>query len=100
MERRFVVEEKTFAFLAKKGNKVIRLEEKRKGFGGFILLGIKCSGWLADMVEEVMEAQMKEDFARTCQDKVRVLKVRVRSNKVGCFFGGGSLCRGWLERGH
>jgi hypothetical protein len=61
------------------------LEEKRKGFGGFILLGIKCSGWLADTVEEVMEAQLKEGFTRMHQDEVRVLKVRLGSNKAGCF---------------
>jgi hypothetical protein len=44
MERRFVVEAKTFSFTTRKGNEIIRLEEKRKGFGGFILLGIKGSG--------------------------------------------------------
>jgi hypothetical protein len=85
MEHRFVVEAKTFSFTARKGNEVIRLEEKRKGFGGFILLGIKGSGWLADAVEEAMEAQMKEDFARMHRDGVRVLKVRLGSNKAGCF---------------
>jgi hypothetical protein len=85
MERWFVVEVKTFSFTARKGNDVIRLEEKRKGFGGFILLGIKGSGWLADAVEAAMEAQMKEDFARMHQDEARVLKVRLGSNKAGCF---------------
>jgi hypothetical protein len=85
MERRFVVEAKTFSFTARKGNEIIRLEEKRKGFGGFILLGIKGSGWLADAVEEAMEAQMKEDFARKHRDGARVLKVRLGSNKAGCF---------------
>jgi hypothetical protein len=85
MERRFVVEAKSFYFSTKKGNLVILLEEKRKGFGGFILLGIECLGWLADAVEEAMEAQMKEDFARTYRDEVRVLKVRLGSNKAGCF---------------
>jgi hypothetical protein len=85
MERRFVVEAKTFSFTARKGNEIIRLEEKRKGFGGFILLGIKGSGWLADAVKEAMEAQMKEDFARKHRDGARVLKVRLGSNKAGCF---------------
>jgi hypothetical protein len=85
MERRFVVEAKTFSFMARKGNEIIHLEEKRKGFGGFILLGIKGSGWLADAVEEAMEAQMKEDFARMHRDGARVLKVRLGSNKAGCF---------------
>jgi hypothetical protein len=85
MECRFVVEAKTFSFSARKGNAVIQLEEKRKGFGGFILLGIKCSSWLAEAVEEVMEAQMKEDFASMHQDEARVLKVQLGSNKAGCF---------------
>jgi hypothetical protein len=85
MERRFSVEAKTFSFSAKKGNAYLRLEEKRKRFGGFILLGTKCSDWLADAVEEAMEAQRKEDFARTFRDEVRVLKVRMGSNKAGYF---------------
>jgi hypothetical protein len=84
MERRFVVEAKSSSS-AKKGNSVIRLEEKRKVFGGFILLGIKCLGWLADVVEAAMEAQMKEDLAKMYRDEVRVLKVRLGSNKAGCF---------------
>jgi hypothetical protein len=84
MERRFSVEAKS-SFSAKKGNAVLRLEEKRKGFGGFILLGTKCSGWLADAVEEVIEAQRKDAFDRTFWDEVRVLKVRMGSNKAGCF---------------
>jgi hypothetical protein len=78
MERRFVVEAKTFSFTARKGNEIIRLEEKRKGFGGFILLGIKGSGWLADAVEEAMEAQMKEDFARKHRDGARGIEGPVR----------------------
>jgi hypothetical protein len=68
-----------------KGNAVVRLEEKRKGFGGFILLGSKCSVWLKDVVEEVMGAQRKEDFTRSFQDEVRMLKVRMGSNQAGCF---------------
>jgi hypothetical protein len=76
---------KTFSFSAKKGNAFLRLEEKRKGFGGFILLGIKCSDWLAVAVEEAMEAQRKEDFTRTFWDEVRVLKVCMGSNKAGYF---------------
>jgi hypothetical protein len=75
MEHRFSVEAKSFSFLANSGKLVLRLEEKRKGFGGFISLGIKCSDWLADTVEEALEAQRKEVFARSFSDKVRVLKV-------------------------
>jgi hypothetical protein len=47
MECRFSVEAKTFSFLVISGKAMLRLEEKRKGFGGFILLGVKGSVWLA-----------------------------------------------------
>ena len=79
-----MVEAKSFSLSAKKGSTVLRLEEKRKDFGGFILLETKCSVWLADVVGEAMVAQRK-DFARTCHDGERVLKVRLGSNKAGCF---------------
>ena len=85
MQFRFSVEAKSFSFSAKKGNAALRLEEKRKGFGGFIFLGTKCSGWLADVVEKAIEAQRKDGFARLFQDEVWVLKVRIGSNKAGCF---------------
>jgi hypothetical protein len=60
MQHQFSVEAKSFSFSAKKGNADLQFEEKRKGFGGFILLGTKCSGWLADVVEEAIEAQRKD----------------------------------------
>jgi hypothetical protein len=43
MERRFSVEAKPFSFSVISGKSVLHLEEKRKGFGGFISLGIKGS---------------------------------------------------------
>jgi hypothetical protein len=85
MERRFSVEVKSFSFSMISSKLVLRLEEKRKGFGGFISLGTKGSAWLVDTVEEALEFQRKEDFARSFQDKVRVLKVRTGSNRAGCF---------------
>jgi hypothetical protein len=94
MERRFSVEAKSFFFSAKKGSAVLCLEEKRKGYGGFILLGTKCSGWLADVVEEAIEAQKKDGFARSFRDEVRALKVRTGSNKAGCFIGAAVFVEG------
>jgi hypothetical protein len=88
------VEVKSFFFSAKQGSEFLRLEEKRKGYGGFILLGAKCSGWLADMVEEAIEAQRKDDFARSFRDEVRALKVRTGSNKAGCFIEAGVFVEG------
>jgi hypothetical protein len=51
-------------------------------------------------VEEALETQRREDFARSLCDEVRVLKVRMGRNRAGCFLGGGGLCRGWSERGN
>jgi hypothetical protein len=49
------------------------------------VLGTKCSGWLADVVEEAIETQRKDGFARLFREEARVLKVRTGSNKAGCF---------------
>jgi hypothetical protein len=83
MECRFSVEAKTFSFSVISGKAVLRLEEKRKRFGGFILLGSKGLVWLADMVEEALGVPKKE-FARSFNDEVRVLKIRMGSNRAGC----------------
>jgi hypothetical protein len=85
MECRSSVEAKSFTFSMTSGKSVLRLEEKRKGFGGFISLGVKGLVWLVDTVEEALEFQRKEDFARSFCDEIRVLKIRLGSNRAGCF---------------
>ena len=85
MEHWFLVEAKSFSFTANTGKSVLHLEEKRKGFGGFLSLGIKCLDWLIDTVEEALESQREEDFARSFLDEVRILKVRLGNSKAGCF---------------
>jgi hypothetical protein len=72
---------------------------KRKGYSGFISLGIKCSEGLAGVVEEALETQRKEDFARSFRDEVRVVKVRMGSNKAGFFLEAGCLRRGCPGKG-
>jgi hypothetical protein len=52
MECWFSVEAKSFCFSVRLGKSVLRLEEKRKGFGGFILVGVKGLVWLGNTVEE------------------------------------------------
>jgi hypothetical protein len=69
MERRFSMEAKSFLFSAKLGKSMIHLEERRKGFGGSILLGIRRSDWLADTVEEALLSQRKEDFAKSFREE-------------------------------
>jgi hypothetical protein len=51
MERSFSFEAKTFYLSAKVGCPNLRLEERRKGFLGYIFASIQCSSWLVDTVE-------------------------------------------------
>jgi hypothetical protein len=85
MECRFSVEAKTFSFSVISGKAVLRLEEKRKHFSGFILLGGKGSVWLADKVEEAIGDPKKGEFASSFSDEVRVLKLQMGSNRAGWF---------------
>jgi hypothetical protein len=55
MERWFSVQAKAFSFSVVFGKPVLQLEERCKGFRGFIMLGVKASVWLADTVEEALE---------------------------------------------
>jgi predicted Ser/Thr protein kinase len=49
------------------------------------LLGIRCSNWLVDTVEEALLSQRKEDFAKSFREEVEVLMVHKGSNKAGQF---------------
>jgi hypothetical protein len=86
MKCRFSVEAKTFSFSAISGKAVLRLEEKRKRFGGFILLGGKGSVWLADKVEEAIGDPKKGEFASSFSDEERVLKLRMGSDRCQILF--------------
>jgi hypothetical protein len=54
MESHFFVEAKSFRFSVVEGTSDLRLEEKRKGFSWYAVLGSSCSAWLLSMVEEVL----------------------------------------------
>ena len=56
MERSFVFEAKTFCLSAKDGCPKLRLEERRKGFVGYIFASIQFSLWLVDTVEAAIQA--------------------------------------------
>jgi hypothetical protein len=43
-----------FFFLVKEGKSVLRLEERRKDFVGFLLLGFQCLALLVATIEEVV----------------------------------------------
>jgi hypothetical protein len=82
MERRFTVEAKTF-FSTKASQ--IRLEERRKGFLGLILVDRRCAAWLAETVEEVSQLPVVVDFDKASSEGRKLLSVRGGCNKGGRF---------------
>jgi hypothetical protein len=65
MERRFFVEAKTFLFSIEEGKYVLRMEERRKGFSGVVLLGLQCTTWVVAVVKEALQSQGVEDFVKS-----------------------------------
>jgi hypothetical protein len=104
MERCFSVEAKRFSFSAKAEVPKLRLEERRKGFYGFIALGHQGSAWLLASVEEALKVSAKE-FVKYFREDVKVLMVRGGENKSGCylevevFAEGGRKAAIWLPEG-
>jgi hypothetical protein len=63
----------------------IRLEERRKGFCGFIFLGLQCSAWLLATIEKALKEPVKKDFVTSYREDVKALMVRGGGNKAGCY---------------
>jgi len=104
MERCFSVEAKHFSFSAKAEVPELHLEERRKGFYGFIVLGLQGSAWLLASVEEALKVSAKE-FVKYFRQDVKVLMVRKGENKSGryleveVFAKGGRKGAIWLPEG-
>jgi hypothetical protein len=87
---------KAFSFSMKVDESELRFEERRKGFVGNIFLGIHCSIWLKDTVEEAMKDPGKKYFVKSFREDVKVLMVRGGGNKVGRYLEVGAFA----EEGH
>jgi hypothetical protein len=72
----------TFSFSTKAEVPELRLEERRKGFYGFIVLGLQGSAWLLAFVEEALKVLAKE-FFKYFREDVKVLMVQGGENKSG-----------------
>jgi hypothetical protein len=79
MERRFKVEAKLFFFSTKASQ--LRLEERRKGFLGLILVDLRGATWLAATVEEASWSPALADFVRSSSEGRKSLSVRGGCNK-------------------
>jgi hypothetical protein len=79
------VEAKAFYSSVKADASEIRLEKRRKGFFGFIFLGLQCFVWLLATVEEALKEPVKKDFVMSYREDVKALMVRRGGNKAGCY---------------
>jgi hypothetical protein len=82
MERRFSVEVKKFFFSVREDKAEFRLEESRKDFFGCVFLGVQCSVWLVDTIEEVKSPGI-EDFTKPYREVEKVLMVCGGENHAG-----------------
>jgi hypothetical protein len=105
MERRFSVEAKSFCFSAKDGCPDLCLEERRRGFVGFIFASYHCSSWLVDTVDAVSRSQVVEDLALSYHEGDKVMMVHGGGNKASRFLEVSVLAKGgckgviWLLEG-
>jgi hypothetical protein len=84
MERCFTVEAKCFSFSTKAGEPELRLEERRKAFSGFIVLGVQGSAWLMATVKKALK-DPDLDFVKYFREDTKALMVRGNGNKAGRF---------------
>jgi hypothetical protein len=81
MEKRFLVESKSFTLSVLEGASVLRVEEKRKGFLGTVVLSLQSSNWLAMMIESLLGFPEDEDFIKSYMEGSKVLIVHKGGNK-------------------
>ena len=77
------MEAKTFFFSMKASQ--LRLEERRKGFLRFVLVGLRCASWLAAMVEEASQPSVLVDFVKSSGEGRKSLIVKGKCNTAGGF---------------
>jgi hypothetical protein len=105
MERSFSVEAKSFRLSAKTGCPNLRLEDRRKGFVGYIYASVQCSEWLVETVESAIQAQVKEEITKTFREGDKAMMVHGGGNKAGRFLEVSFLAVGgrkgviWLPEG-
>jgi hypothetical protein len=103
MERRFYIEAKSFRFSTKDGSSLIRLEERRKKFVGYIFVSPQCSSWLIGTVEAA--CLVKENVAKSFREGDKALMVHGGDNKAGRFLEVAMFAEGgrkgglWLPEG-
>jgi len=85
MERRFLVESKSFVLSVLDGASVLQVKEKRKGLFGEVLLNNQCIIWLAETMEILFGFPRDKEFFKSFREGTKVLIVRRGGNKDGQF---------------
>jgi len=79
------VDAKAFVFSVKEGEAVVRLEERRRGFAGFVVFGVQCTGWLVAMVDMVLRYLDVKDFIKCFREGLKVFIVWRGGNRAKRF---------------
>jgi hypothetical protein len=72
MDKKFIVESKSFAFLVLGGASMLRLEERRKNFLGVVILNSQSSEWLALMLEVLLGFPEEQYFVKSFREGSKV----------------------------
>lgn len=64
---------------------MVRLEERRKGFTGIVILGIICISWLVEMLESALPNPKAQNFVKSFREGQQVWIVRRGSNRASHF---------------
>jgi len=85
MERRFLVESKSFILSVLEGASMLRVEEKRQGFRGAVVLSSHCSAWLVSTMETLLGFPGEQEFIKSYREGSKLLISRRGGNKDGRF---------------
>jgi hypothetical protein len=85
MERRFLVESKSFVLSVLEGASVLRVEEKRQGFHGVVVLSSHCSAWLVSTMKTLLGFPGEQEFIKSYREGSKLLIAWRGGNKDGRF---------------
>jgi hypothetical protein len=85
MDKKFLVESKSFAFSVLAGASALRMEEKRKNFMGVVILNSQSSEWLASLLEGLLGLPEEQEIVKLFREGSKLLIARRGENKDGCF---------------
>jgi len=85
MDKKFLVESKSFAFSVLAGASALRVEEKRKNFLGVVILNSQSSEWLASLLEGLLGLPEEQEIVKSFREGSKLLIARRGGNKDGRF---------------